>query len=155
MADITQRVTVTTSATQQRSMFIPTPMPDTSSRSTPAPAGTSQADSTRCVVFSLASRIESTPTPFPCRETLPALNPHPEVRTTITNPLRTLGTDRTQRQRQWQLQPQAVSTPQSVVSGSCSIHQFGHSDMTCLVFANSRLMELYMWSRLPFMSASD
>jgi hypothetical protein len=27
--------------------------------------------------------------------------------------------------------------------------------MTRLVFATSRLLELYMWNRLPFMTASD
>ena len=53
----------------------------------------------------------------------------------FTNPLRMRATERTQRQRQWQRQPQTVSTPQSVVSGSRCIHQFGHSDMTRLVFA--------------------
>ena len=50
---------------------------------------------------------------------------------------------------------QAVSTPQSVVSGSRNIHRFGHSDMTRLVFAKGRLLELYMWNRRPFLSASD
>jgi len=49
----------------------------------------------------------------------------------------------------------AVSTPQSVVSGSRSIHRFGHSDMTRFVFAMGRLLELYMWNGQPFMSASD
>jgi hypothetical protein len=42
-----------------------------------------------------------------------------------------------------------------MVSGSRSIHRFGCSDMTLLVFATARLLELYMWNRLPFMSASD
>ena len=42
-----------------------------------------------------------------------------------------------------------------MVSGSRSIHQFGHSDMTRLVFATGRLLDLYMWNRRPFMSASD
>ena len=49
----------------------------------------------------------------------------------------------------------AVSTPRSVVSGSRSIHRFGHSDMTRLVFATGRHLELYMWNGGPFMSASD
>jgi hypothetical protein len=155
VADITQRVTVTPSATQRRSMITPTAMPGTSSRSTPAPGGTSQTDSTRRVVSSLASGIASTPTPLRGLENLPTPIPNPEARATITNPLRTRATERNQRQRQWQLQPQAVSTPQSVVSGSRSIHRFGHSDMTRLVFATGRLMELYMWNRRPFMSASD
>ena len=42
-----------------------------------------------------------------------------------------------------------------MVSGSRSIHQFGHSDMTHLVFATGRLLELYMCNRRPLMSASD
>jgi len=64
-------------------------------------------------------------------------------------------TERNQRQRQCQLQPQAVSTPRSVVSGSRSIHRIGHSDMTFLVFASGTLLEHYMWNRWPFISASD
>jgi len=155
VADITQRVTVTPSATQRRSMITPTAMPGTSSRSIPAPGGTSQTDSTRHVVSSLASGIASTPTPLRGLENLPTSIPNPEACVTITNPLRTRAKERNQRQRQWQMQPQAVSTPQSVVSGSCSIHRFGHSDMMCLVFATGRLMELYMWNTRPFKSASD
>jgi len=155
VADITQRVTVTPSATQRRSMITPTAMLGTSSRSTPAPGGTSQTDSTHRVVFSLVSGIASTHTPLCGLENLPTPIPNPEARAIITNPLRTRATERNQRQRQWQLQPQAVSTPQSVVSGSRSIHRFGHSDMTRLVFATGRLMGLYMWNRRPFMSASD
>jgi len=42
-----------------------------------------------------------------------------------------------------------------MVSGSGSIHRFGHPDMTCLLFATGRLLELFMWNRRPFMSASD
>src|SRR5882757_8348559 len=42
-----------------------------------------------------------------------------------------------------------------MVSSSRSIHRFSHSDMTRLVFATGRLLELYMWNRRPFMSASD
>jgi hypothetical protein len=42
-----------------------------------------------------------------------------------------------------------------MVYGFGSIHRFGHSDMTHLVFAMGRLLELYMWNRWPFMSASD
>jgi hypothetical protein len=40
-------------------------------------------------------------------------------------------------------------------SGSGGIHQFGYSDMMPLLFATGRLVELYMWNREPFMSASD
>jgi hypothetical protein len=53
------------------------------------------------------------------------------------------------------LQPQAVSTPRSMASGSRTIHRFVHSDMTRLVFAPGRLLELYMWTRLQFMSVRD
>jgi hypothetical protein len=34
-------------------------------------------------------------------------------------------------------------------------HQFGPSEVTCLVFAKVRLLVLYMCNRQPFMSASD
>jgi hypothetical protein len=53
------------------------------------------------------------------------------------------------------MQLQAVCTPLSMLSGSHSIHRFGHSDMTRLVFATGRLLELYLWNRQPFISASD
>jgi hypothetical protein len=151
VADINQRVTSTPSATQRRSTNTPTATPGTSSRSTPAPGGTS----TRRVVSSPASGIVITPTPLRGLENLPTPIPNPEARAIITNPLRTRVTEKIQRQGQWQLQPQAVSTPRSMVSGSRSIHRFGHSDMTRLVFATGRLLELYMWNRRPFMSASD
>jgi hypothetical protein len=64
-------------------------------------------------------------------------------------------TEKNQRQRQRQLQPQPVSTPRSIVYGSRRIQRFGHSDMMRLVFVTGRLLELYMWNRRPFMSASD
>ena len=155
VADITERVTSTLSATQRRSIITPTATPGTSSRNTPAPSGTIQTDSTRRVVSSPASGIASTPTPLSGLENLPTPIPNPEARAIITNPLRTRATVQNQGQRQWQLQPQAVSTPRSMVSGSRSIHRFGHSDITRLVFATGRLLELYMWNRRPFMSASD
>jgi hypothetical protein len=60
-----------------------------------------------------------------------------------------------QRQRPRQFQPQIMSTPQTMVSGSCIIHRFGHSDMTHCVLATGRLLELQMGNRWPFMSASD
>jgi len=126
-----------------------------SSRSTPAPSSTPQTDSTHRVVSSYASGIASAPTHLRGLEILPTPFPSPEAHVTITNPLRTRDTERNQRQRLWHLQPQAVSTPQSVVSGSRSIHRVGHSDMMCLVFATGRLMELYIWNRQPFMSASN
>jgi hypothetical protein len=42
-----------------------------------------------------------------------------------------------------------------MVSGSRRIHRFGHADPTLLVFATDRLLEIYMWNRWPFKSASD
>ena len=42
-----------------------------------------------------------------------------------------------------------------MVFGSSSIHRFGYSDMTHLVFATGGLLELYMWNSWPFMSASN
>jgi len=114
-----------------------------------------QTDSTRRVVSSPACCIGSTPTPISGLEILPTPIPNPAAGATITNPLRTRATERNQRERLWQLQPQVVYTPRSVVSGSRSIHRFGHSDMTRLVFATGRLREFYMWNRRPFMSASD
>jgi hypothetical protein len=155
VADITQRVTSTTSATQPRSIITTTATPGTSIRNTPAPSGITQTDSMRHVVSSPASGIASTPTPLSGLDNLPTPIPDAEAHEIITNPLRTRATERNQRQRQWQLQPQGVSTPGSVVSGSRSIHRFGHSDMTRLVFATGRLLGLYMWNKRPFMTASD
>jgi hypothetical protein len=57
-------------------------------------------------------------------------------------------------QRQRQLQPQALSTPRSVVSGIHRIHRFSHSVIMRLVFGMTKLPELYMWNRRPFMSSS-
>jgi hypothetical protein len=151
VADINQCVTSTPSATQRRSTNTTTATPGTSSRSTPAPGGTS----TRRVVSSPASGVVITPTPLRGHENLPTPIPNPEARSIITNPLRTRATEQIQRQGQWQLQPQAVSAPRSMVSGSRSMHRVGHSDMTRLVFATGRLLELYMWNSRPFVSASD
>jgi hypothetical protein len=63
-------------------------------------------------------------------------------------------TDKKQRWRQLQLQPQAVSTRRAIVLGSHNINRFGHSVMQRLVFATARLLELYMWNSWPFTSAS-
>jgi hypothetical protein len=79
----------------------------------------------------------------------------PEVCTIITNALQMRVTENNQRQSQWKLQPQGVSTPHSMGLSSLTIDQSGHSDMTRLVFEMGRLLELYMWNRQPFMSASD
>jgi len=155
VANITQRVASTPSATLRRPTTTPAATPITSSRSTTAPGWTLQTDSTRCVVSSPASSIASTPTHLSRLENLPTPIPNPESRAIITNPLRTGATERKQRQRQWQLQLQAVSTPRSMVSGSRSSHRFGQSDMKCPVFAMGRLLGLNMWNRRPFISASD
>jgi hypothetical protein len=136
-------------------MITPTALPGTSCHSTQAPGIPSQTDSKRGLISSLVSGIASTPTPLRGLETLPTPIRNPEARATIENPLRTQATESNQRQMQWQLQLQEVSTPQSVVSGSHSIHRFGHSDMMHLVFEPGRLMELYMWNGWLFMSASD
>jgi len=146
---------ITPSATQRWSMITPTTTLGTSSRNTPPPSGTSQTDSTRHVVSSTASGIASTPTPLSSLDNLPAPIPDPEARAIITNPLQTRATERNQRQRQWQLQTQAVSTPRSVVSSSHTIHRFGHSDMSRVIFAKGRHLELDMWNKQPFMSAGD
>jgi hypothetical protein len=154
VADITQRVTSTTSATQRQSIITPTATPGTSSRTTLACTKTMQTDSTRHVESSPAFIIASTPSPLSGLENQPSPIPNPEARKIITNPLGMQGTENNQRQRQWQMQPQAVSAPRSKVSGSRSIRRFGHSDMARLVFAMGTLLELYMCSRQPFMSAS-
>ena len=60
-----------------------------------------------------------------------------------------------QRQRQWQLQQQAVSTPPSIVSVSHSIPQLGYTDMMSLVIATVRVLELNMGNQWLFMNASD
>jgi len=112
-------------------------------------------DPTHRVVSSPASGFASTPTPLSGVENWPTPIPNPEASAIITNPLRTRATESNQRQRRWKLQPQAVSTPPSMVSGSRGIHRFGHSDMTRVVFVTGRLLELYMWSRRLFMSASN
>jgi len=154
VADITPCGTSTQSALQRQSMNTPTAMPGTSSRRTAAPGGTSQTDTTHQVVSSPTSGIASSPTPLRDLKNLPTPIPNPETRAIITNPRQMGATEKTQRQRQWQLQPQGVSPPWSMVSGSCSRHRCGQSDMTHLVCATGRLLELYIWNRRPFMSAS-
>jgi len=148
-------MTSTRSTALQRSLNTPTATPGTSSRNTPASGGKSPTDSTRCVVSGHAFGIASTPTPPSGLENLPTLIPNPESLTIITNPLQTRATEPNQRQRQWQLQPHAVSTPRSMDSGSRSIDRFGQSDLTRLEFTTGRLLELWMWNGRPLMSASD
>jgi len=151
VADITQHMTSIQSAIQRGSINTPTATPVTRSHSTPAPGGTS----IRCVVSSPAFGIAITPTSLSGLENLPTPIPGPEAFTIMTNPLQTRATEKNQRQRQWQLQLQGGSTPRSMVSGNRSIHPFGHADMTRLVFATGRLLQLYMWNRRPVMSAND
>jgi len=122
---------------------------------TPAPRGTSQTDSTRHVVSSPTSEIANTPTSLRDLENLSTAIPNAEPHRIITNSLWTSATERNKRQRHWQLQLQTVSTPWSVVSGSCSIHWFGQSDMMCQLFAMGRLLEIYRSNRRPFMSARN
>jgi len=155
VADIIQCVTSTPSSTQRWSIMDPTATIGTSSRNTPAPSRTSQTDSMSRVVSSPASSIASTPTPLSGHANRPTPIPNPEARAIISDQLQTEATDRSQRQRQWQLQQQAVSTHRSMVSSSRCIHQYGHSDMKRRVFGTGRLMELYMWNRPPLMSASS
>jgi len=155
VGDITQLGTYTQSATQRRSLITPTATSGISSCNTAVPSRTIQPDSTRRVVSSPTSGIASTPTPLRALENLPIPIPNPEAHTMITYPLRTQATEKNPRQRPWGLQPQAVSTPRLMVSGSRSIHRFGQSDMMYLVFAMGRLLELNRWNRRPFMSASD
>jgi len=155
IADITQCVSSTFSATQARSIFTPTAMPGPSSHNTVAPTGIIQTDSICRIVFCPASSIAITPTPLSSPENLPTPIPNPKAGAIISNTLPTRATERNQRLTQRQLQTQAVSTPRSVFSGSRSIQLFGHSEMTCPVFAMSRILELYMWKRRLFMSASE
>jgi len=150
IADIPQHMTSTPSATQRRSIHTATATP-----STPAHGGTSHTYSPCFVVSSPASSIASTPSSLSSLENLPTPTANADTRAVITNPQQTWATERNQRLRQWQLQPQEVSTPWSVVSGIRSIHQFGHSDMTHLVFATGRLLELQRWNRWPLLSASN
>jgi len=151
VADITQRVTSTLSSTQQRSFTAQTATPDTSSLSTTAPGRTS----THHVVSRPTFGIAITPTPLSSLATLPIPIPNAQAHAIITNPLRKRATKQNQRHGQWQLQPQVVSTPRSMVCGSRSIHRFDHSDLTRLGFAMGRLLEFHRWNRRPFMSASD
>jgi len=155
VAVITQHVTSSQSATQQRLWSTPTTMRVISSYSTPAPEGTSQAHSTRRVVSSLPSAISCTPTCLSGPQNLPTSIPNPEACSTISNHLWIQAAETNHRERQSELQPQAVPTPQLVLSGSHSILQIVPSDMTHVVFATGRLMELYMCNRRRFMSASD
>jgi hypothetical protein len=150
-ADITQCMTSTPSAMQLRLIYTPTATHGKSCRGTPAPGGTPR----RCVISSPAFGHCSHPHSFCRLENLPTPIPNPEARAIIKCPLQMRATEKNQRQRQWQLQPQAVSTLQSLVSHNHRTNQFVHLNITSLVFATGRLLERYMWNRQPFKSESD
>jgi len=109
----------------------------------------------RRIVSSPSSSIASTPTPLGSHENLPTSISNPEARTIIPHPLPTRATDKNRRHSQGQLQLQPVSTPRSVVSGSRIIHRYCHSAMVLFIFATGRLLEVFIWNRWPFMSATD
>jgi len=98
VADITQPVTSTPSATLQQSLSTPTVNPGSGSPSTPAPGGTLQTDSMDRVVSWPASSITSTSTSFCKLENLATPIPYPEACANIINPLRTRATANNQRQ---------------------------------------------------------
>ena len=128
VANITQHVTSTQSATPLWSINTATATLSASGGSTPAAEATSQIDSLHHVVFSPTFGITTTTTPLYGLDNPPTTIPNPIAHTIIINPLLTWATERNHWQRQWQLQPQVVSTSREVVSSSCSIHHFGHSD---------------------------
>jgi len=152
VADITQCLASTLSATLR--LWINTGTAR-NSYNTPAPGKTLQTASTCRVVSRPASGIASTPTPISSLVYLPTPIHNPETRTMITNPLRTWGTYKNQGHSECQSQLQTVYTAWSMVFRSCSINRFVHSDMTWLVFATGRLVELYMWNRQRFTSGKD
>jgi len=155
VADIIQCVTSTWSTAQRLSNITTTPKPGTGNRSTPAPWVTSEPDSTRCIVSWPSSGIASTPSLLSGLEYMPTPIPNPDASAMITDPPRMWASEKNQRQRRGQLQLQAVSAPWLLVSSSHSIHRFGHWEMMCIVFATGRLLNLYLWHRQPFMSASN
>ena len=77
ITDNTQHVTFTPSATQPQSIYTPTAILGTSSRSTPKPGRSSQTYSTRRVVSHPSSGIASTPTPLSGLENLPTCIANP------------------------------------------------------------------------------
>jgi hypothetical protein len=155
MADRSQHVTSTPPAAPWWSIVTPTMMSCSRSHSMSGSGRTTQTDSTPRIVSSRTSGIASTPTPVRSFQNLSSPIPNPGARMTITNPLRTHATERNQRQWQWQLQPQAVSTPRSVISSGRSIHWCTHWFLMRLVCAMGKLMELWMRNWGPFMSASN
>ena len=88
VADMTQNMTSTPSATQRRSINSPTTTPGTCSGSTPAAGRTSQTDSMRRVVSSPTCGYANNPAPLSGLENLPTPLPNPEAHAIITNPPR-------------------------------------------------------------------
>jgi hypothetical protein len=97
IADNTQQVTFTPSATQRRSMYTPT-----ATLGTPSPGGSSQIDSMGCVVSSNASGIASTPIPLSGLGNLPIPILNRELRMIINHLLSTPAREINQRRRKWQ-----------------------------------------------------
>jgi hypothetical protein len=89
IADITQCVTSTPSATQRRSIITPTTMPGSSSHHTPAPSRTTQSKTMCRVVSSPTSGIASTPIPLSSLENLPTPISNPAANGIITHPQQT------------------------------------------------------------------
>jgi hypothetical protein len=143
------------STTQRRSIISPNAMPGRSCAYTPAPRATSQADLTHLVVSSTSSPTVGAPTPVRRVEYLPTPISNSDVNPIITNPLQRQATERNLNPRPWQIQLQALSTPRSMVTGSCSIHWFGQSDITRLVLSIRRSLEIYMWNTQWVMSVRD
>jgi hypothetical protein len=101
------------------------------------------------------SSIAITPTPLIGFKNLPAPYRNPESHAIITNPLRTQAAADNQRQWKLRLQLHAVSTPQTMVPSSRSFHQFGQSNIPYFTFATTRLLELHLWNRRSFISATN
>ena len=130
------------------------PSPSSSGRGNFLPSPTARVE------YSLPPEVPSCLSPLAGLENRPIPIPNPDARATITNPLRTQSkkSGDKRKDRQWheaQVQSQEFITPISQVVGSRSIHKYGHTDMTRLVFATSRLVERYMWKKRPFMNAMD
>jgi hypothetical protein len=97
IAQITQCVTSTLSATLRRSIKTLPGTPVTSIPRTPAPGVTTMHRILSCPVFGIAI----TPTPLRGLKTLPTPIPNPDAQQAITNPVRTRATEMNQRTRQW------------------------------------------------------
>jgi hypothetical protein len=134
-ADISRGMTSTLSTTQRPLINPSTAMPGTRYCSTPVPVAISQADSMRPIASRITSGIASTATPLSDLENLPTPIPNSPAHVTITNQWHRRATERNLRQRQWVLQPPAVSTTRLVVSCSHRIQQSSQWDMMQPIFA--------------------